>query len=50
MKGHKMNLFILQLSFIGWIILMGITCGIAGLYVLPYYNATLSNFYLEIKE
>lgn len=50
MKGHKMNIFILQLSFIGWIILMGITCGIAGLYVLPYYNATLSNFYLEIKE
>lgn len=50
MKGHKINLFILQLSFIGWAILMVITCGIAGLYVLPYYNATLSNFYLAIKE
>ena len=50
MKGHKMDLFILELSFIGWGILMVITLGIAGLYVLPYYNATLTNFYLEIKD
>ena len=50
MKGHKMELFILELSFIGWIILTGITFGIAGLYVLPYYSATLSNFYLTIKD
>ena len=49
MKGHKMDLFILELSFIGWGILMVITLGIAGLYVLPYYNATLTNFYLEIS-
>lgn len=50
MKGHKMDLFVLQLSFIGWMILTGITSGIAGLYVLPYYNATLNNFYLQIKD
>lgn len=50
MKGHKMDLFILELSFLGWGILMVITLGIAGLYVLPYYNATLTNFYLEIKD
>ena len=50
MKGHKMELFILELSFIGWIILTTITFGIAGLYVLPYYSATLSNFYLTIKD
>ena len=49
MKGHKMELFILELSFLGWIILTAFTCGIAGLYVLPYYSATLANFYLEIK-
>ena len=49
MKGHKMELFVLELSFIGWILLMGITFGLAGLYVLPYYTATLTNFYLEIK-
>lgn len=50
MKGHKMELFVLELSFIGWILLMGITFGLAGLYVLPYYTATLTNFYLEIKD
>ncbi|WP_296647966.1 DUF975 family protein [Romboutsia sp. 13368] len=50
MKGHKMELFILELSFIGWIILTVITFGIAGLYVLPYYSATLSNYYLTIKD
>ena len=50
MKGHKMDLFVLELSFLGWVILMGITFGIAGLYVLPYYSATLTNFYLEIKN
>lgn len=50
MKGHKMDLFVLELSFLGWIILTGITFGIAGLYVLPYYSATLTNFYLEIKD
>ena len=50
MKGLKMELFILELSFIGWIILTTITFGIAGLYVLPYYSATLSNFYLTIKD
>ena len=50
MKGHKMDLFILELSFLGWGILMVITLGIAGLYVLPYYNTTLPNFYLDIKD
>lgn len=50
MKGRKFELFVLQLSFIGWMILTGITAGIAGLYVFPYYNATLTNFYLAIKN
>ena len=50
MKGHKMDLFVLELSFLGWIILTVITFGIAGLYVLPYYTTTLTNFYLEIKD
>lgn len=49
MEGHKMDLFILELSFIGWILLTSITFGIAGIYVFPYYNATMTNFYNEIK-
>ena len=49
MKGHKFELFVLELSFLGWMILVGITFGIVGLYVIPYYNATLANYYLSIK-
>ena len=50
MKGHKFELFVLELSFLGWMILVGITFGIVGLYVIPYYNATLTNYYLSIKQ
>lgn len=49
MDGHKMDYFVLILSFIPWMLLCGITCGIAALYVGPYMNATLVNFYEAIK-
>lgn len=49
MNGHKMELFILQLSFIGWHILGGITFGIAYIWILPYMSATVANFYNAIK-
>ncbi len=49
MNGHKMDLFILDLSFIGWILLSCLTCGILVLYVEPYMMATRSAFYLELK-
>lgn len=48
MNGHKMELFILQISFFFWHVLTAITFGIAGLYVGPYVNATTTNFYLKI--
>ena len=48
MNGHKMELFILHISFFFWHILTTITFGIAGLYVVPYVNATVTNFYLKI--
>ena len=50
MDGHKMDYFVLLLSFIPWMLLCGITCGIASLYVVPYMNATLVNFYEAIKS
>lgn len=50
MKGHKFDLFVLQLSFIGWTLLVGITFGIAAIYVIPYMSATITNFYNSIKE
>ena len=49
MNGHKMELFILDLSFIGWILLSMLTCGILVLYVEPYMMATKSAFYLELN-
>ena len=42
MYGHKMDKFVLDLSFILWYLLAGVTCGIAGIYVTPYVGITLS--------
>lgn len=50
MNGHKMELFVLQLSFIGWYFLVGLTFGLAAIYVAPYISATTANFYNSIKE
>ena len=36
MEGHKMNLFVLDLTFIGWILLGIVTCGLGLLWVEPY--------------
>ena len=46
MMGQKWNVFVLDLSFIGWRLLEGITFGIAGVfYVEPYYQATIAELY-----
>lgn len=50
MQGRKWDYFVLMLSFILWGILTTVTCGIAGLYVIPYYEATITNFYLDINN
>ncbi|MGL5754907.1 MAG: DUF975 family protein [Paraclostridium sp.] len=50
MKGYKFNFFVLQLSFIGWLILATLTFGIGLLWYVPYYQMTMTNFYLKIKE
>ena len=49
MEGHKMELFVLDLSFIGWYLLCSLTCGLAALYVVPLLNATHANVYETIK-
>lgn len=50
MRGHKWQLFCLQLSFIGWYLLIGITCGLAAIYVAPYMASTTAAFYQKLKE
>ncbi len=49
-KGHKMDLFVLGLSFIGWEFLCAITFGIAGIWVTPYMQATFANAYNTLKS
>lgn len=49
MDGQKMRLFNLILSFIGWFLLGIITFGLGFLYLMPYYNATIANFYEDLK-
>ena len=49
MNGHKMDLFLLDLSFIGWYLLTAFTCGILSLYVTPYHHAARANFYENLK-
>lgn len=50
MKGYKVDYLVLQLSFIGWMILVAITSGIVGIYVYPYYYITQVKFYEFVKE
>lgn len=48
MNGHKGDLFVLILSFIGWFLLGVVTCGIGFLWIVPYYQITLTNYYLGL--
>lgn len=50
MDGHKWELFVLDLSFIGWWLLCCITFGLASIYVAPYMAVTRVNFYDSIKN
>ena len=50
MNGHKMEYFVLQLSFIGWIILGSITFGIAFIWAVPYMQATYAMYFDELKK
>lgn len=51
MKGNKWRAFVLDLSFIPWLFLSGITFGIVGvLYTCPYVHSTSAVFYQAVKE
>ncbi|MBU3156690.1 DUF975 family protein [Clostridium estertheticum] len=47
MYGHKMELFLLELSYIGWVFVSLVTLGIALLWIVPYMELTLANFFLN---
>ena len=50
MDGHKWELFVLRLTFIGWDIAAALTMNIGHLVLNPYKNAAEAAFYREIRK
>lgn len=48
-EGHKFDMFVLDLSFIGWY-LLGSLIIIGGFFVKPYENATKAELYLVLRQ
>lgn len=49
MRGHKLELFWLYMSFLGWIVLSIFTFGLLLLYVYPYIYASSAAYYETLK-
>ena len=49
MDGHKMDLFILDLTFIGWDLLASLTLNLGNIALNPYKNAAHAAFYRQIQ-
>lgn len=49
-KGHKFDMFVLDLSFIGWYLLGSLAFGIGVIFVNPYVNATGAELYLVLRK
>lgn len=49
-NGQKFNIFVLELSFLGWYILGALALGIGVLFVHPYVNATEAELYLVLRQ
>lgn len=48
MRGHRMQLFLLDLSMIGWGILCLLTLGIGYLFLGPYMHTSHAEFYQQL--
>ena len=49
-KGHRWQVFVLELSFIGWFLLGFISFGVGFFWVLPYYYMTMTNTYHALLQ
>ena len=49
MKGYKWDLFVLDLTFIGWALLCILTLGIGVLWLAPYIYSAEAHFYDDLK-
>ena len=50
MKGHKFDLFWLNLSFVGWFFLCIFTLGIGFVWFLPYVQTANAAFYQDVRK
>lgn len=48
-KGHRGELFALDLSFLGWFLLATVTFGVLLIYVMPYYQTTKALYYENFR-
>jgi len=49
MHGNKMRLFFLYFSFIGWFLLSALTLGVGFIFLMPYIQTTVANFYVDLR-
>ena len=49
MQGHKMEYFLLCMSFYGWALLGAFTFGILYIWLIPYMQTTYANYYKSLK-
>lgn len=49
-RGHKFDLFVMELSFAGWHLLACLTMGILELWIVPYETMAFQNAYQAIKS
>lgn len=50
MRGNRWRLFCLLISFIGWDLLCILSLGIGFLWITPYKNAAVADFYREVSR
>lgn len=48
--GQKWEIFVLQLSFLGWELLGALLCGVGTLFVAPYQEATYAELYACLRD
>ena len=49
-ENDKMNIFVLDLSFLGWNLLAALTCGVGFIFLNPYIQATYAELYAVNRE
>lgn len=49
-QGHKWEIFVTHLSFMGWAIVCSLTMGIGYLWLVPYINITMANIYNQLND